>query len=112
MSNFDTAKYPIQRIVPTPDGLQLDQETAQHMASRKYEDLKVLIRRVPPWPLPPKEPKVQTDFTLMERVPYAANSAMMEFREFAMREPRGRDTRRQHQSTMSDRPGTWQKQFQ
>lgn len=93
----DPHYYPIQRVVPIPDGLRIDEVTERHEAQRQYKDLKVLIRSIVPRSLPSRPPKVITDTSTMLRNEVVAKNAVDWQRIRARLETRPLDCRRQHQ---------------
>jgi hypothetical protein len=97
MATQDWHPYPLQRVIPTPDGLRIDEQTEIHEANRVFKDLKVLIRTVVPRSLPSRPPKVITDTSTLLRKEVTAKNAVDWQRLRARLETRPLDCRRQHQ---------------
>jgi hypothetical protein len=94
------AFYPQTRLQPGGnDGtIRIDEVAERFLASKKFEDLKMLVRRVPPNPQPARPLKLVTDRALLNQRPIVAQSAMDASRTVARVDPRPKDTRRQHQT--------------
>lgn len=94
--SYDFKPYPLQRVIPVPDGLRVDEITERHEAARQFKDLQVLIRNVSPWPLPPRPYKTLWDTSQHYKQAYAAQNSVDWAQQLARLEKRPIETRRQN----------------
>jgi hypothetical protein len=92
-----TAFFPIQRLVPANEVIRIDEVTERFQANRKFNDLRVLVRRVPRREQPSRQLKLITDTSVQERRQVFAESAMDASKSLARMQIRPKDTRRQNQ---------------
>ncbi len=66
-----------KRLIPHVDVYENDMVTEEHDAKRRVSDLQVVVRKIPPRSLPPREMKVRTERNYRSQKNIYAQSAAL-----------------------------------
>jgi hypothetical protein len=94
VTTHDPSQYSTRRVIPLPDGFIRNPVADKHFADIRKNDLVMVVRRVTPRALPPRDQARTYNTSLRARKHYFSFRQSMAAKQLATRERRPEDTRR------------------